>query len=189
MNQLFGVHGLNWKTESLLAECSRRMNGIYDKAMFDASAVFCYRGLQTDETAVSEIMRPELMKEIDFTNQEKVPGNRYFDEETGSVLNQLINEYNPGNSDSIVCRVTGDSMTDENIFNNDILVVDTNAGDFKGKIIVASISGILFVKRLAENQGRFHLYSANEKYKPVPVDELPDFKIVGAVRSVIHQVN
>jgi hypothetical protein len=187
LNSLFGSHSFEWKADALFEESEKRKSQIYDKACSDAFAIFSWKELQTSETAVSDILRPELFGDKEYSETDNtLTSEAAIDSKSAALLRNLMP---PDSSANFVCRVTGDSMIGENIFNGDIIVVDTRATDVVGKLVLASISGVLFVKRLIMDNDRLFLNSANPKYKPVNVNRLPDCKIIGTVISVIHQVD
>ena len=187
LNRMAGSHNLLWKFDALIDESGSRDADIYKLATTDASAMFMARQVQSTEAVVRDIIRPSLMQKIDFDRLRKseFEAPQLFDNPE-TALNQI---FGGSGRDSFICRVSGDSMIGENIFDNDVLLVDTSDRDVTGRIIVASVNGTLFVKKYVSVGGRAYLQSANEKYKPVPVDELPDFKIIGAVKTVLHSLN
>lgn len=78
-------------------------------------------------------------------------------------------------------RVQGDSMEGAGIFSGDVLVVDRSVEAKDGKIVVAAVYGEMVVKRL-KKVGEIHmLYSENENYQPIAVNEQDDVFIWGVV--------
>jgi DNA polymerase V len=86
-------------------------------------------------------------------------------------------------------HVNGESMIDENIDDGDILIVDSGAQPYDGKIVVASLNGELTVKTFREKKGRAWLISANKKFLPIEIGELVQFEIQGVVKHVIKKMN
>lgn len=84
-------------------------------------------------------------------------------------------------------RVGGDSMINAGIFDNDILIVDRSLNAKQNQIIIADINGELTVKRFVKLENKIKLQPENDKYKPIIIDDLNDFKIWGVVISVIHK--
>ena len=85
-------------------------------------------------------------------------------------------------------RVTGESMIDANIFDGDILVVDSKEAPANGKIVIASVNGYMAVKLFQQNKDGVLLISANKKFSPIKIGELFEFQIQGVVKHVIHDV-
>jgi DNA polymerase V len=73
------------------------------------------------------------------------------------------------------------------IMEKDILIVDRALDSYPGCIVVCSLNGEMFCKRLVERNGTLYLYSENEKYKPVELQEDSDFMIFGVVRGIARE--
>lgn len=84
-------------------------------------------------------------------------------------------------------RVKGDSMIDKDIKDGDILIVDKSLEPFNGAVIIAIIDGEFTVKTFIKKGEKVTLYPANEKYKPIEISEINDFRVWGIVTSAIHQ--
>lgn len=93
-------------------------------------------------------------------------------------INDLIVE-NPAST--FFVRVRGDSMEGAGIFSGDVLVVDKSVEPRDGKIVVAAVYGELVVKRLKKVGDTHMLYSENDSYKPIEVNENDDCFIWGVV--------
>lgn len=85
-------------------------------------------------------------------------------------------------------RVSGNSMLNEGIHDNDLLVVDRSLKPQDGKIVVVAIDGEITVKKLQVVNGKMILMSANPRYKPIEVKEGNEVMIWGVVKTVIHNV-
>lgn len=84
-------------------------------------------------------------------------------------------------------RVTGDSMIQAGIHENDILIVDRSLLPAPGKIVIAAIDGQLTVKRLHKDaSGHYALVAENPNYSPILIPEGSDLHIWGVVTNVIH---
>lgn len=93
------------------------------------------------------------------------------------------------NSEStFLVRVSGQSMIDAGIHENDLLIVDRKLPPASGKIVIAAIDGQLTVKRLHKDHHQLWLMPENNKYKPIPVTEENNMIIWGVVTNVIHAV-
>lgn len=83
-------------------------------------------------------------------------------------------------------RVTGDSMIDAGIRENDLLIVDKSLEATNGKIVIAVVKGDFTVKRLHKIKDELYLVPENKKFEPIKLGE-GDY-IWGVVTSVIHQL-
>lgn len=90
---------------------------------------------------------------------------------------------------TFLVQVSGLSMINAGIYENDILIVDRSMEPVHGKIVVAAIDGQLTVKRLQkESNGQFILMPENSAFDPIIVAEESSTYIWGVVTNVIHAV-
>jgi DNA polymerase V len=89
---------------------------------------------------------------------------------------------------TFLVRVSGQSMIDAGIHENDLLIVDRQIPPTHGKIVIAAIDGELTVKRLHKNNNQLFLMPENKKFKPIPITEENNMIIWGVVTNVIHAV-
>ena len=77
-------------------------------------------------------------------------------------------------------RVCGDSMIDAGINDGDIAVIDKAREAHNGSIVVAYINNEFTIKYLDtthKEEGYIELRPANDKYKPIRIDEGDDFEV------------
>ena len=87
-------------------------------------------------------------------------------------------------------RISGDSMINVGIYNNDIMVVDKSLTPKNQSIVVASLNGELVVKKfLKDKQGKCYLKSENENYPKIILDSKMDTTIWGVATYVIHNLS
>jgi DNA polymerase V len=86
---------------------------------------------------------------------------------------------------TFVMRVEGDSMTEANIPNNSLIIVDRSIRPVSGRVVVAVVDGEITVKRFIQNSSGIRLMPANPKYHPIPVTEGMDFRVLGSVTKII----
>ncbi len=85
-------------------------------------------------------------------------------------------------------RVSGDSMQNAGIFDNDILIVDRSLTPKQRDIIIAVVESEFLVKRFCR-QGKFIvLVAENPNYAPLIIEPESDFQVWGVVTKVIHSV-
>lgn len=82
-------------------------------------------------------------------------------------------------------RVSGDSMQDAGIFQDDLVLVRKQNSAKSGDIVVALIEEDATVKYLKKLENKFFLNPANIKYEPIEVDQ--NVSIIGKVISVIRK--
>ena len=85
-------------------------------------------------------------------------------------------------------RVSGDSMINAGINDNDILIVDRSLKPSHGKIVIAVVDGQMTVKRLYKRSGKLILMPENTLYKPIEIKEDMNIEIWGVVVTAIHSV-
>ena len=85
-------------------------------------------------------------------------------------------------------RVSGQSMIDAGLDDNDLLVIDRSLEPAHNKIAVCFLDGEFTVKRLKIENGELWLQPENTNYQPIKVDEGNDFTIWGIVTNVIKRV-
>jgi DNA polymerase V len=100
-----------------------------------------------------------------------------------------LNEYVAGSSENVYyIRVTGDSMIEFGIFEDDLLVVERDRQPRSGQVVIADINGSFTIKRFERREQRLFLVPANSNYAPVPIDYLDNFAVWGVVTHVIHKL-
>lgn len=85
-----------------------------------------------------------------------------------------------------IVRVCGDSMQGAGIFDEDLLVVSRALPAQTGDVIVASINGEVFVKRLCRDGQQIILRSENSRYAPRYIVEGDELLVWGVVTHSIH---
>lgn len=96
------------------------------------------------------------------------------------TLDELLIEHP---SATFIGKACGDSMEGVGIFDGDLLIVDRHITAKQHDIIVANFNGEFVCKMLDVRQRM--LVSANEKVKPVSINDLDSFSIEGVViRSI-----
>lgn len=81
-------------------------------------------------------------------------------------------------------RVSGDSMVGAGISDGDIAVIDRSVEAADGDIIVAYVNNEFTIKFLDLSHaadGYIELRPANDKYKPIRIDNGDDFRVWGVV--------
>lgn len=76
-------------------------------------------------------------------------------------------------------RVSGESMRDDGIFDDDILIVDRAVSVSNNSIIVANFNGEFVCKRIDTRRGL--LLSSNEDYMAISIQDLDSFSVEGVV--------
>ena len=84
-------------------------------------------------------------------------------------------------------RIKGDSMIDAGIHDNDIVIVDKSQKASNGDIVLASVDGDFTVKSLSRYKSKYRLLAANEKYKPIEINESMQFEVWGVVTGAVRK--
>ncbi|MFB6355478.1 MAG: LexA family protein [bacterium] len=85
-------------------------------------------------------------------------------------------------------RVSGNSMIDAGIHDDDILVVDRSLEPRDGKVVIAVLNGELSVKRLKKREDALYLQAENDDYQSIEVSKESDLRIWGVATHVIHDL-
>ncbi len=110
------------------------------------------------------------------------PAENYIEEQLDLTKYLVKNK-----ESSFFVRVSGDSMMNVGIFDNDILIVDRSLVPIRQSIILASIDGELVIKRLMRNQSKnYYLKSENSNYPDIKLNSNKDTIIWGVATYVIH---
>ena len=85
-------------------------------------------------------------------------------------------------------RVSGQSMIDAGLDDNDLLVIDRSIQPEHNKIAVCFIDGEFTVKRLRVEHNGIWLQPENKSYDPILITEENNFIIWGIVTNIIKRV-
>ena len=113
------------------------------------------------------------------------PAENYIEEKLNLDKHLIKNK-----ESTFFVRVSGDSMINVGIFDNDILVVDRSLIPVRQSIVVASIDGELVVKKLVKDRIKkyFYLKSENKNYPDIRLNSNSDTIIWGIVTYTIHSL-
>ncbi len=84
-------------------------------------------------------------------------------------------------------RVSGSSMINAGIFQDDILIVDRSLKPKKHDVVLAILDNEFTVKRFIKQSGQIILKSENPKYRSIYLQPDAKFEIWGVVTRVIHK--
>jgi DNA polymerase V len=119
----------------------------------------------------------------------RVPAGRPEDaddhvEKTADLNSLLLN--NP--RDTFLLRVSGDSMMDAGIYEDDLLTVDRKLEARNGQIVVALVDGRATVKTFRKDREGITLVPENKRHVAIKILPENDFQILGVVTNVIRKV-
>ena len=83
-------------------------------------------------------------------------------------------------------RVSGNSMNNAGIYNNDLLIIDRSINPNPGHIVVALLDGEFTLKRLIKEKNNYYLKADKENYPAVSLYEYVDIQIWGVAIYSIH---
>ncbi|UNH29206.1 translesion error-prone DNA polymerase V autoproteolytic subunit (plasmid) [Moellerella wisconsensis] len=98
-------------------------------------------------------------------------------------LNSLLIKHPSG---TYFLRVSGTSMIDAQIYDGDIVIVDSSLHAKHGDIVIAAIDGEFTIKRL-QTHPITALIPMNESYSPIYINEGEELSIFGTVTYIIHK--
>ena len=85
-------------------------------------------------------------------------------------------------------RVSGNSMNNAGIYNNDLLIIDRSINPTPGNIVVALLDGEFTLKRLIKEQNNYYLKADKENYPAISLYEYVDIEIWGVAIYSIHEL-
>ena len=91
--------------------------------------------------------------------------------------------------DAFALRVSGDSMINAGIFENDLVIVSPNEKGINGDVIVAMLDDEVTVKTLEKKENKIRLIPENDNYNPIEINKTNEFSIVGKVKGVVRWLN
>lgn len=85
-----------------------------------------------------------------------------------------------------VLQVSGDSMIGECIQDGDYVIIRQQKTANQGDIVVAEIEDSATIKRFHKKRTHIELHSANEKYKPIVVNDSAQLRIAGVFCGLLR---
>ena len=85
-------------------------------------------------------------------------------------------------------RVSGNSMNNAGIYNNDLLIIDRSINPNPGNIVVALLDGEFTLKRLIKEKNNYYLKADKENYPAINLYEYVDIQIWGVAIYSIHEL-
>tara|TARA_B100000579_G_scaffold15696_1_gene11102 strand:- start:126 stop:572 length:447 start_codon:yes stop_codon:yes gene_type:complete len=85
-------------------------------------------------------------------------------------------------------RVSGNSMNNAGIYNNDLLIIDRSINPAPGHIVVALLDGEFTLKRLIKEKNNYYLKADKENYPTINLYEYIDVQIWGVAIYSIHEL-
>ena len=106
--------------------------------------------------------------------------------ERGIDLNEQLIQNKPA---TFFMRVSGNSMINAGIFDDDIVIVDKSIKPQNDKIVIAVLDGELLIRRYEQMMNKLRLVPETPKLSPIEIGEFSDYKIWGVVTCVIRLVD
>lgn len=106
--------------------------------------------------------------------------------ERGIDLNEQLIINKPA---TFFMRVSGNSMVNAGIYDDDIVIVDKSIKPQNGKIVIAILDGELLIRRYERTMNKLRLVPETTKLAAIEVGEFSDCKIWGVVTCVIRMVD
>ncbi len=106
--------------------------------------------------------------------------------DTGKSLNEILNI---GNQNLLLAKISGNSMIDANLCENDIIIIDTSSRTKDGDIVLILLDDEYIVKRLKIIDNKIFFYSENADIPPFKAELSSDFKMIGVVKYYIKSAS
>lgn len=106
-------------------------------------------------------------------------------EDLGAERIDLASLLGTEREDTFFMKVSGQSMVDLGIFNNDIVVVNRGRRPRDGHIVVATVDGEFTVKQLYKKFGRIKLKAANPTFPDIVPKDGQIIAVWGVVTGAI----
>lgn len=85
-------------------------------------------------------------------------------------------------------KVSGLSMIEAGIYEDDFLLVDSSISPTEGKIVIAAIDNMLTVKRLGFINKKPYLIPENPNFELIPILENSEIRIWGVVTNILRNL-
>ncbi len=85
-------------------------------------------------------------------------------------------------------RVSGNSMNNAGIYNNDLLIIDRSINPNPGHIVVALLDGEFTLKRLIKEGSNYYLKADKEDYPTINLYAYIEIEIWGVAIYSIHEL-
>jgi len=85
-------------------------------------------------------------------------------------------------------RVSGNSMNNAGIYNDDLLIIDRSINPNPGHIVVALLDGEFTLKRLIKEGSNYYLKADKENYPAINLYEYIEIEIWGVAIHSIHEL-
>ncbi|CAN5256677.1 translesion error-prone DNA polymerase V autoproteolytic subunit [soil metagenome] len=89
---------------------------------------------------------------------------------------------------SFVFRVSGSSMIDAGLYDNDVVVVDRDAKPSNGRIVIAIVDGGFVIRQLVMREGVPILEARNARTRQVSVIADDSVEVWGVVRASVRNL-
>lgn len=186
-----GFNHNKWKIDYIYDYCQNKNPMLFSDAMADASCILSSMETGMNELKVVDIKRIDYLTKqelMDFVSQMIGAAKQNPEMDMNQIEKIDIMKSFGLNHNTIICKVTGQSMENAKIFDGDTLVVDTKISPRSGNIVVASVNSELFVKRLKRVNGTVWLLSENDEFKDLEITPDYDFRIIGVVKKAVRNV-
>ena len=85
-------------------------------------------------------------------------------------------------------RVSGNSMNNAGIYDNDLLIIDRSINPNPGHVVIALLDGEFTLKRLIKEKDHYYLKADKEDYPAISLNEYADIQIWGVAIYSIHEL-
>lgn len=191
IQEFFGIEYNQRQCDLLINETQKRNPDIYFDALNDAANLFESIKMINDGNKAINLRRIDSLSSIELKLLLQTVGaatKHQILDDSFSIFN-ILKDIENKDDNYFACNVSGNSMEGANIFDGDTIIVEKTDNIKTGNIIVVSVEGNLFVKRIKIEEKDIWLISENKQYKPFKVLPDSDFQICGVAKIVLRAVN
>ena len=141
--------------------------------------------LHSSYSSEKEVLSTRLVPLVEETISAGFPSPAEDYTEPGIDLNKYLIR-NP--ISTFFLRVSGNSMNNSGIYNNDLLIIDRSINPNPGHIVVALLDGEFTLKRLTKESNNYYLKADKENYPAINLNEYIDIEIWGVATYSIHEL-
>jgi len=113
-------------------------------------------------------------------------GGSGSDTERGIDLNEQLIMNKPA---TFFMRVSGNSMVDAGIVNDDIVIVDRSIKPSNAKIVIAIVDGELLIRRYEQTFNKLRLVPETSSLAAIEVGEFSNCQVWGVVTCLIRTID
>lgn len=162
--------------EKLYKECRKRHPRIYDRAVHDALIMIDGFLFPDQEQQIGSV---ESITAYTTSDGVFVAAAGTYQDVEGKTFKDLIP------TPFFKIKIIGDSMIDAGILPNCFVLVQPTSTYKNLDVCLVNIDGAQMVKMVSVDDGQLWLYSRNQKYQPMRLEEYMQWEVQGVVKDIL----